>query len=188
VRDRTKQGLVLEKILHNMKWRWLLCWKGTSDDKSWGGAYDCACCITYFNNEDTRNCGCPCHRRIEAMANTPEMLYFLLALEAEGEIPFVPKDYVDWMTYNRKLKREHDVWRKEGNPDAGTPEDISKCCEACKMVQDMEDRFKEHQKDPKMNCGKPCHVCDEYRAAKAKELKEIQRISKKLASKKKKNA
>ena len=188
MRNRTKQGLILEKILHNHKWRWILCWKGNPADSEWGGAYDCACCITYFDNPDINDCGCPCHTRIEAMANTSEMRYFLLALEAAGEVPFVPKDYADWMTYNRKLKREHDVWRKEGSPNAGTPEDISKCCEACKMVQEMEVRFQEHQKDPKNQCGKPCHICDENRAARAKELKEIQRISKKLASKKKKNA
>ena len=185
---RTKAGLVLEKILHGMKYRYLLCWSGNEADREWG-AYDCACCITYVG-EDTAvaGCGCVCHQRIEKIVQNPDLRMFLLALSGSEEMPFVPKDYADWMTYNRKLKREHDVWRKEGNPSAGTKEDISTCCEACKMVQDMEARFQEHLKDPKMNCGKPCHICDENRAARAKELKEIQRISKKLASKKKKNA
>jgi len=99
------------------------------------------------------------------MANSREMLMFLLALDASPEMPFVPKNYEDWMQYNRKLKAEHDEWRKKGNPGAGTMEDISVCCEACKMVQEMEARFEEHQKDPLGNCGTPCHICDEARAA-----------------------
>jgi hypothetical protein len=115
------------------------------------------------------------------MASTPEMLYFLLALEAAGEVPFVPKDYVDLMTHDRKLFAEHEKWRRNGNPGAS-----GDCCDACKTVREMDAKYEEHQKDPKMNCSKPCHVCDEHRAAKKKELKEIQRISKKLASKKKK--
>lgn len=173
---RTKAGIVLEKLLHGMKYRYVLCWSGNEADMEWGGAYDCACCIAYVD-EDTAvsGCGCVCHQRIEKIVQNPDLRMFLLALSSSEEMPFVPKDYVDWMTYNRKLKREHDVWRKDGSLNAGTFEDISTCCEACKMVQDMETRFKEHQKDPKMNCGKPCGICDEHRAAAAKELKEAQR-------------
>lgn len=158
---RTKQGLILEKLLHNFKWRWILCWKGVPTDQEWGGAYDCACCITYFSNEDLLGCGCPCHARIESMANSNEMLMFLLALDASGEIPFVPKNYEDWMIHNRKQFAEHEKWRKEGNPSAG-----GDCCEACKMVRDMDAKYEEHQKDPKNHCdSSPCHVCAEYRSA-----------------------
>jgi hypothetical protein len=118
--------------------------------------------MTYVGGDDaTVGCGCPCHSRIEAMANTPELLYFLLALSASKEMPFIPKDFTDWMTYNRKLKREHDEYRKK----YPTAQDASKCCEACKMVGEMDAQYEEHQKDPKNECGKPCHICDEHRAA-----------------------
>jgi hypothetical protein len=173
--------LILEKILHNHKWRWILCWKGNSADSEWGGAYDCACCITYFNNPDINDCGCPCHSRIEAMANTSEMRYFLLALEAAGEVPFVPTDFADLLTHDRKIFAEHEKWRREGNPGAD-----GECCESCGTVRKMNALYEEHQKDPKNMCGKPCHVCDEHRAAKAKELKAIKRISAKLSRMKKK--
>ncbi len=169
-----------------MKCRHLLCWSGT--DAEFGGAYDCACGFTYYIGEDTATagCGCVCHQRIEKITQNPDLRMFLLALSGSAEMPFVPKDYFDWMTYNRKLKREHDEWRANGSQGTDTA-DISTCCEACKMVQDMEVRFQEHQKDPKNQCGKPCDICDEANAAHAAELKEIKPISK-IASKKKKNA
>lgn|SRR5208282_143653 len=163
MRDRTKQGLILERILHNLKGRYLLCWKGPrSAADFWGGdCYDCACCITYFNSQDTQDCGCPCHSRIEAMANTPEMLYFLLALDNTDEIPFTPKDYADWMRHNRKIFAKHEEWRAQKNPSAE-----GDCCEACKMVRDMEAKYADHQNAPnKDQCGTPCHICDEHRAA-----------------------
>jgi hypothetical protein len=181
MRQRTKQGQILEQLLHGMKCRYVLCWNGDSTGGGWG-PYDCACCITYAGDEPT-GCGCVCHDRIEAMASSRDMLMFLLALEASEEMPFIPKNYEDWMAYNRKLKREHDAYREE---HPALVADASKCCDACKMVLEQEARFEEHQKDPENQCSKPCGICDEHRAAAAKELKEAQRISEKLARKKKK--
>ena len=168
MKRRTKQGLILEKLLHGMKHRYVLCWKGPSspEEAFWGtDCYDCACCITYANSEDVSGCGCWCHDRIEAMANSREMLMFLLALDASKEMPFIPKNYEDWMQHNRKLKAEHDKWRAEGNPSACGSANDPNTCEACKMVLDMEAKHEEHRKNPTYLCGKPCHICDEWRAA-----------------------
>ncbi len=160
MRHRTEQGRILEKLLHGMKHRYTLCWNGDSTGGGWG-SYDCACCITYIGGDDTLGCGCVCHARIESMANSRDMLMFLLALKGSTEMPFIPKDYADWMTYNRKIFAEHEEHRKK---QSNTSSD-GKCCDACEMVWEMEAKHKEHTTNPAYFCGKSCHVCDEWRAA-----------------------
>jgi len=77
---RTKQGLLLEKLLSGMKHRHVLCFDGDPE-----ASYDCGCCITYPDDVMNSRCGCSCHRRIEHMANAPDISFWLLALEAMGE-------------------------------------------------------------------------------------------------------
>ena len=165
---RTKQGIILEQLLHGMPHRYVLCWNGSVDE--WG-AYDCACCIGYVGGDNPEElysgCGCVCHTRIEEMANSPHMRMFLLALKASDEMPFIPKNYEDWIAHCRPIKAEHDKWRAAGNPGS-SPDNPSECCESCKMVISQDKWYEEHKADPKhSHCGggdpTQCHICTEGR-------------------------
>ncbi len=105
---RTKAGLILEKLLHDNKHRWLFCWNGEHED----AAYDCACCLTWPNDELYTNCGCLCHTRIEAMARITDMKLFLLAAEAMGELPKFFASYAEKLTYSKPILVEHEEHRK----------------------------------------------------------------------------
>jgi len=149
-----------------MKYRYVLCWNGDSTGGGWG-SYDCACCITYVGDDDFGGCGCVCHARIESMANSRDMLMFLLALNASKEMPFVPKNYEDMMAHARETFAQHEKHRQQ---QSNTSSD-GHCCEDCELVWKMDALHEEHRKDPKNQCGKPCHVCDEWRKAHKKNAK-----------------
>jgi len=162
---RTKQGIILEQLLHSMKGRYVFCWNNNADE--WG-AYDCGCCITYVGGDNPEifdMCGCVCHHRIEEMANGPHMRMFLLALKASEEMPFVPKDYEDWISHCRPIKEEHDKWRAAGNPSA-SPENPEKCCESCALIIQQDKTYEEHKANPQAIHGtrispQECHICHE---------------------------
>ena|SRR5271154_7065651 len=82
-RYRTREALTLERILQGCRHKYLFCWNGESGDT----AYDCACCITYLTDEQLCSCGCPCHERIDAMAQIPSMTLWLRTMMAMNELP-----------------------------------------------------------------------------------------------------
>ena|SRR5271154_3709446 len=83
MRYRTREALTLEQILHSTKHRYLFCWNGESGDES----YDCACCITYLDDDLLCSCGCPCHARIDALAAIPPTTLWLRALAGMKQLP-----------------------------------------------------------------------------------------------------
>lgn len=121
---RTKQGLILEKILNDNKYRWLFCWNG-EDDESESGPYDCACCMTW---SPVDHCRCVCHTRIEQMAQASSMKLFLLAAEVMGELPRSFSSYEEKLVYSKGIADSHKdyvlMWK-------------SPCpCEFCKFVRE----------------------------------------------------
>ena len=86
---RTKAGLLLERLLSTMHdWqgyalRHLLCYNGEDAND----AYDCACCITWPDDDQYGWCGCICHERIEKMANSGDMPLLFSALVMADAFP-----------------------------------------------------------------------------------------------------
>lgn len=89
-----------------MKNRYLFCWNGEQD----GGIeapYDCACCITWSDDELYQRCGCICHERIEEMSRVRHIQLFLLAAEAMGEMPKFFSSYAEKLTHSKSVTIEH---------------------------------------------------------------------------------
>jgi hypothetical protein len=92
---RSQVGLILERMLASMKdWeghgmRHLLCYNGESEHES----YDCACCMTWPDDEQFSKCGCICHERIEKMARTGDLPLLFFALAANDGLPKFPSSY-----------------------------------------------------------------------------------------------
>src|SRR5277367_1587815 len=82
-RYRSQEALLLERILHSTKHRYLLCWNGESSED----AYDCACCITWLDDPQLSGCGCQCHARIDAMAQVPAITLWLRTMPAMDVLP-----------------------------------------------------------------------------------------------------
>lgn len=82
-RFRTQEALTLEKILQGCRHKYLFCWNGEGGDS----LYDCACCITYLTDELLCDCQCPCHERIDAMAQIPNVMLWLRAMIAMQVVP-----------------------------------------------------------------------------------------------------
>lgn len=78
---RSEHGLLLERILRTHPGRWIYCWNGEGGEES----FDCGCVLMVDTAPHT-DCGCPCHARIEAMANAPHMKLFLIMAGKEGLI------------------------------------------------------------------------------------------------------
>jgi hypothetical protein len=97
---RTKQGLILEKILSSCKDRYLLCWNGEDDP------YDCACCLTWPADQSP-SCGCICHTRIEEMVSHPHIKLWLVAAEAMEHLPFYPSSYEEKLAHSRTIAALH---------------------------------------------------------------------------------
>jgi len=83
MRIRTSEALTLEYILSGMKHRYLLCWNGQSEHD----LFDCACCITYLDDKLLCDCGCTCHKRIDEMAATASISFWLRMLSAQNMLP-----------------------------------------------------------------------------------------------------
>jgi hypothetical protein len=129
---RTKAGLLLEKILNGNKHRYLLCWNGEREDSE-ESPYDCACCITWSDNELYQRCGCICHERIEEMARVPHIKLWLLALESMDELPKFFTSYAEKLTYCKPIAAQHEEHRQ----GRITKYDFGPCkCEFCEFVRD----------------------------------------------------
>lgn len=102
---RTTEGLLLERLFHTMKYRWILCWNGLSRADSEG--MDCACCITWPDDKLYCSCGCVCHSRIEKMALHPDIQLFLRAVKAMDIVPKIPESMDEAIAI--------DYWHKHGD-------------------------------------------------------------------------
>jgi hypothetical protein len=128
---RTKAGLILEKILHENKHRYLLCWNGEAEDSE-ESPYDCACCITWSDNELYQRCGCICHERIEEIARQRGIKLWLLAMESMDELPKFFTSYAEKLTYSKTIAAQHEEHR-QGHV---TKYDFGPCkCEFCEFAR-----------------------------------------------------
>ena len=119
---RTNEGLLLERLLHDMKYRYALCWNGEIND----AAYDCACCITWPDNELYSRCGCICHERIEAMVHNNSMRGFLRTYRDLGQFPKIAESRKEAV----KLKQWHYHGKGKDKKLITSP---SWSCEECRM-------------------------------------------------------
>ena len=129
---RTKEGLILEKLLHDLKHRYLFCWNGETGSAA--DAYDCACCMIWDTPEDGF-CGCVCHERIEKMATQSGVRLWLLASEAMGALPRFFTSYEDKLQYCKEVSRIHK--QEQAN---GSSYELLGLCEFCEFVRQHEVR------------------------------------------------
>lgn len=129
---RTKQGLLLEKLLHGMKHRYLLCWNGEEED-SLESPYDCACCGTWPDEDLYRNCGCICHTRIESMSSSPHIKLWLLAAKSMEEFPVIFHSEDEWFPHGQEIRDAHAAQAEKYGYDPCN-------CEECVHVRTVEKR------------------------------------------------
>lgn len=128
---RSQVGLILERMLASMKdWqghgmRHLLCYNGESASES----YDCACCMTWPDDEQFSKCGCICHERIEKMAHTGDLQLLFFALNANDGLPKFPSS---WEEMQKWQQENLDAGRTHYHNTVGTLATYPKtCCSVC---------------------------------------------------------
>jgi hypothetical protein len=95
--SRSQVGLLFERLLSSMHaWdgrplRYLFCYNGEDP----GDSYDCACCLTWPNDEMYRSCPCICHERIEKMATAGDIPLLFYALGTKNALPEFPASMED---------------------------------------------------------------------------------------------
>jgi hypothetical protein len=131
---RTKAGLILEKYLHNLPHRYLFCWNGEDDSVA---AYDCACCMTWPDDDMYQRCGCICHDRIEAMANQRNIHLWLIAMSSMDVLPPVFSSYEEKLKHAKVIFQQHTERTAEEEVRSKGRWPTRPCkCEFCEFVRD----------------------------------------------------